>query len=170
MKNFRKICAWIIGISVILDIWFFIALIFSNGFGGAAFSRGIKIIGLPSFLTDYLWIIFPIAIVVWVYIDSNKNKYQNYPKFEKFMLILITIIFISPWLFGFTAIKLSDQKYAEDKVTHEASGRILQIEGCQFKVFPDNSSYEDLGPVPGQTCRDPIGVETRAYQRGEFKY
>lgn len=166
MKNFKKICAWIIGISSILDIWFVLALILSNGYAGAAFSRGMKIIGLPSFFTDYLWIILPIAIVVWVYIDSNKDKY---PKFEKPMQVLITLIFIFPWLFGFIAIKLSDQKFIEDKASFEASGKIVQIEGCQFKIFPDNS-YQNLGPVPGKICRDPIGVETRAYERGEFKY
>lgn len=170
MKKFRKICALVIGISAILDIWCVMALMFSNGFGEAAFSRGMKIIGLPSFLIDYLWIIFPIAIVVWVYIDSNADKYSDYPKFEKLMLIFVTLIFIFPWLFGFITIKLSDQKYINDKNAYEASGRILQIEGCQFKVFPDNRSYEELGSVPGQTCHDPIGVEMRAYERGEFKY
>ncbi len=169
MKIFRKICAWIIGISVILDIWFVLGLMFSNGFGGAALSKGMKIIGLPSFVTDYLWIIFPIIIVVWVYIDSNKNKYPNYPKFEKLMLVFITFIFIFPWLFISIAIKLSDQKFAEDRAAFEASGKLIQIEGCQFKIFPDGT-YQELGPVSSQTCRDPIGVETRAVQRGEFKY
>ncbi len=169
MKNFRKICAWIIGISVILDIWLVLALMFSNGFGEAAFSRGMKIIGLPSFVTDYLWIVFPIAIVVLVYIDFNKNKYSNYPKFEKLILIFFTLIFISPWLFSFVAIKLSDQKYVEDKAIREASGRLIQIEGCQFKIFPDNS-FQELGSVPGQICRNPVGVWTRAYQKGEIKY
>lgn len=161
----------VIIISVILDAWSFVALLFSNGFVGAAMSRGSNIIGLPSYITDNLgealFVLVPILFVVWVYVSSNKEKY---PKFDIVMSVAVTIIFVIPWLVTFVTIKLSDQKFNQDKAAFEASGRIIQIYGCEFKIFPDNSSYQELGAVPGQVCTDPVAVWTSAYKLGETKY
>ena len=162
MKIFRRVCGIIIGISGILDIWFGVAVLFSNGFGETALSRGSGIIGLPSFITDYLWILFSIIIVVWIYAASNNDKY---PTFEKIMIILVTLVFVCPWLFSFVAIKLSDQKFTADKAAFEASGRTIQIDSCLYKVFPDNS-WGPRSSVIGKNCADPEGLWMKTYPNG----
>ncbi len=162
MKTLRRVCGVIIGVSFILDVWFGAAILFSNGFGGAALSRGSSIIGLPSFITDYLWILFPIILVVWVYASSNRDKY---PTFEKVMIVLVTLIFVFPWLFSFFALKLSDQKFAADKASFEASGRTVEIGSCSYKVYPDNS-WSPRGSVAGKTCNDAEGLWIRTYPEG----
>lgn len=162
MKNFRRVCGVIIGISIILNIWLGAAILFSNGFVEAALSRGNSIMGLPSFIMNYFWILFPIIIVVWVYASSNKERY---PTFEKVMVILLTMAFVYPWLFSFVAIKLSDQKFTADKAAFEASGRTIKIGSCVYKVFPDNS-WSPRGSVMGQTCTDPESLWIETYPNG----
>ena len=167
MKKFRVICAIIIVVSVLLDFWSFAVLLFSNGFGGAALSRGATILGLPTSSFGYVWILFPIIIVVWLYATSNGEKY---PTFEKLMIVLVTLIFIFPWAFTFITIKLSDQKYTQDKAAYNASCRPVTIQGFQYKICPDGN-YQMVGVTPGtQAYNESIKVETEAYQAGEFKY
>ena len=120
MKNFKMICGFIILISSFLDILALISLMFSNGFIGAAVSRGMGVIGLSSSIFPYLIPLFPILFVIWIYVTSNEDKY---PKLGIYLTIFVTILFTLPWFLTYITVKLSNQKYKEDSATHEVFGK-----------------------------------------------
>jgi len=87
MQLFRKIRNYVIGLSIIVDIFVVFSFMF-NAMGATISNKIIDFSWYYIFISVFL-------IFVWFYASDNKEKY---PTMEMIVNNIIAIIFMAPWI------------------------------------------------------------------------